>query len=175
MKIRPRAEFEETVTYNYANPCSNPARKRNQTQRLSRSLPGRRPPRHAVCSLAIVGPGIYPRDAHLPALAHLQERFELAAIFSRSESSARALAEHWHSLTAAAGHETMENFPSRQSTPELFTDLAALFTAHDDIEAVDIALPIPVQPPVVAQALAAGKHVVAEAHRPHTHRGTVID
>jgi len=111
--------------------------------------------------LAMVGAGIYPRDAHLPALAHLQERFELAAIFSRSESSARALAEHWHSLTAAAGHETGANFPSRQSTPELFTDLAALF-ARDDIEAVDIALPIPVQAPVVAQALAAGKHVVSE-------------
>jgi predicted dehydrogenase len=111
--------------------------------------------------LAMVGAGIYPRDAHLPALAHLQERFELAAIFSRSESSARALAEHWHSLTAAAGHETGANSPSRQSTPELFTDLAALF-ARDDIEAVDIALPIPVQAPVVAQALAAGKHVVSE-------------
>ena len=52
--------------------------------------------------LAMVGAGIYPRDAHLPALARLQERFELAAVFSRSESSARALAEHWHTLTAAA-------------------------------------------------------------------------
>ena len=113
--------------------------------------------------LAMVGAGIYSRDAHLPALARLQERFELAAIYSRSESSARALAEHWHTLTAAAavGRETGEAPPSSFSAPELFTDLAALF-ARDDIEAVDIALPIPVQTPVVAQALAAGKHVVSE-------------
>jgi predicted dehydrogenase len=111
--------------------------------------------------LAMVGAGIYPRDAHLPALARLQDRFELAAIFSRSEASARALAEHWHTLTAAAGHETGAASPTGQSTPELFTDLTALF-ARADIEAVDIALPIPVQAPIVAQALAAGKHVVSE-------------
>jgi predicted dehydrogenase len=112
--------------------------------------------------LAMVGAGIYPRDAHLPALARLQERFELAAIFSRSESSAHALAEYWHTLAAAAGgHETGETPPAPISGPELFTDLAALF-AREEIEAVDIALPIPVQAPVVAQALAAGKHVVSE-------------
>ncbi|MFN8467982.1 MAG: Gfo/Idh/MocA family oxidoreductase [Caldilineaceae bacterium] len=112
--------------------------------------------------LAMVGAGIYTRDAHLPALARLQERFELAAIFSRSESSAQALAEHWQTLiTAGAGHETGLASPVSTSAPELFTDLAALF-ARGDIEAVDIALPIPVQAPIVAQALAAGKHVVSE-------------
>jgi predicted dehydrogenase len=111
--------------------------------------------------LAVVGAGIYPRDAHLPALARLQERFELAAIFSRSESSARALAERWHSLTAAADHGAGVTSPDPVPAPELFTDLAALF-ARNDIEAVDIALPIPVQAPVVAQALAAGKHVISE-------------
>ncbi len=111
----------------------------------------------------MIGAGIYTRDAHLPALARLQERFELAAIFSRSASSAHALAEHWHTLaaTAAPGHETGVTPPAGSSAPELFTDLAALL-ARDDIEAVDIALPIPVQAPVVAQALAAGKHVVSE-------------
>ncbi len=112
--------------------------------------------------LAMVGAGIYTRDAHLPALARLQERFELAAIFSRSESSAQALAEHWQTLiTAAASHETGLTSPASASAPELFTDLAALF-ARADIEAVDIALPIPVQAPIVAQALAAGKHVISE-------------
>ena len=111
--------------------------------------------------IAMVGAGIYTRDAHLPALARLQERFELAAIFSRSESSARALAEHWHALTAAAGHEAGAAPPAGPSAPELFTDFAALL-ARDDIAAVDIALPIPVQAPIVAQALAAGKHVVSE-------------
>src|SRR5512139_3981212 len=90
--------------------------------------------------LAMIGAGIYTRDAHLPALARLQEHFELAAIFSRSESSARALAELWHSLAAAAsiGHVTGVKVSASLTAPELFTDLAALL-ARDDIEAVDIA------------------------------------
>lgn len=111
--------------------------------------------------LAMVGAGIYPRDAHLPALARLQERFELAAIFSRSESSALALAEHWQPLAASAGQGAGAPAPAPIAAPELFTDLAALL-ARDDIDAVDIALPIPVQVPLVAQALAAGKHVISE-------------
>ena len=69
------------------------------------------------------------------------------AIYSRSESSARALADHWATLT--------------NSSPELFTDLPTLL-ARDDIEALDIVLPIPIQADIVAQALVAGKHVVSE-------------
>ena len=113
--------------------------------------------------IAMVGAGIYTRDAHLPALARLQDRFELVAIFSRSDASVRALAEHWLALAAAAsaGHDSDVAPSAGVAAPELFTDLAALL-ARDDIEAVDIALPIPVQAPVVAQALAAGKHVVSE-------------
>ncbi len=97
--------------------------------------------------LAVVGAGIYARDAHLPSLARLQDRFDLVAIYSRSESSARALADHWATLT--------------HSSPELFTDLPTLL-ARDDIEALDIVLPIPIQTDIVAQALVAGKHVVSE-------------
>ena len=125
--------------------------------------------------IAMVGAGIYPRDAHLPALARLQDRFEFAAIFSRSEPSARALAEHWHSLTAAAGHEAGANSPSSQSTPELFTDLAALF-ARDDI---DSGRHRPSHPrpgsgsgPGFSRRQTCSQR---EAHRPHARRGAVID
>jgi predicted dehydrogenase len=110
--------------------------------------------------LALVGAGIYARDAHLPALAGLQDRFDLVAIYSRSESSARALADHWHTLCGATVVTASPSHPLTLS-PDLTTDLPALL-ARDDIDAVDIVLPIPVQVEVVAQALAAGKHVVSE-------------
>jgi predicted dehydrogenase len=110
--------------------------------------------------LAIVGAGIYARDAHLPALVRLQDRFDLVAIYSRSASSARALADHWRTLCGATVVTASPSHPLTLS-PELTTDLSALL-ARDDIDAVDIVLPIPVQVEVVAQALAAGKHVVSE-------------
>lgn len=103
--------------------------------------------------LAMIGAGIYARDAHLPALARLREQFELAAIYSRSLSSAAALAAHWQRLEGQR--------PADVTRPDLSTDLAALLS-RDDIDAVAIVLPIPVQVEVVAQALAAGKHVISE-------------
>ncbi len=93
--------------------------------------------------LALLGAGIFARDAHLPALQGLEDVFEVTAIWSRSEGSARALAERVnHPVT-------------------LYTDMEALL-ASPDIEAVDVILPIGVQPVVIAAALAAGKHVLSE-------------
>lgn len=97
--------------------------------------------------LALIGAGIYARDAYVPALSRLQAPFDLAAIWSRSDASAAALADRWRSLT--------------QLPVETATDLDALLS-RQDIDAVAIALPIPAQPAVVAQALAAGKHVSSE-------------
>ena len=93
--------------------------------------------------LAMIGAGIYARDAHAPALAQLADHFQVVAVCARSHASADALA-------ARFGNEV-----------ERCTDVAALL-ARDDIEAVDILLPIDAQAPVVAQALAAGKHVISE-------------
>ncbi len=93
--------------------------------------------------IALVGAGIFVRDAHLPSLLRLPERFQIVAIYSRQEATAAALAQQIP-------------YPV-----ELYTDLAALL-ARDDIEAVDVALPIPVMPGVVARCLAAGKHVISE-------------
>jgi predicted dehydrogenase len=93
--------------------------------------------------LAMIGAGIYARDAHAPALLRLRDRFEVAAVCARSLASADALAGQFGADVART------------------TDVTALL-ARDDIEAVDILLPIAIQAPVVAQALAAGKHVISE-------------
>lgn len=93
--------------------------------------------------LALVGAGIFMRDAHVPALQQIAPQFEIVAVHSRTLESASALA---HQL----GPEV-----------EATNDLAGLL-ARADIEAVDIVLPIPSQPEVLHQALAAGKHVISE-------------
>ena len=102
--------------------------------------------------LALIGAGIFARDAHLPALNRRQDQFDLVAIYSRTQASAEALAEHWRALHSS------DVSPAQVETT---TDFPALL-ARSDIEAVDIVLPIPVQAAAVAQALAAGKHVISE-------------
>ena len=93
--------------------------------------------------LAIVGAGVFARDAYAPALLRLRDHFEVVAVCARTQASASALA-------ARIGGAVMCD-----------TDVAALL-ARDDIEAVALVLPIDVQPAIVAQALAAGKHVISE-------------
>lgn len=93
--------------------------------------------------LAILGSGIFARDAHLPALKKLADQFDIVAIYSRSEANARALA-------AEAPHPL-----------DIYTDMAPVL-ARPDVDAVDIILPIAVQPAVVEAALRAGKHVISE-------------
>lgn len=93
--------------------------------------------------LALVGAGIFARDAHLPSLRNLRDHFAITAIYSRTAATAQALA-------AEIGPDV-----------KIYTDLTALLMAPD-IDAVDVVLPIPVMPPVVAQALASGKHVISE-------------
>ena len=93
--------------------------------------------------LALLGAGIFARDAHLPSLRKLRDRFEIVAVYSRTAATAQTLAT--------------EIGP----TVQVYTDLAELLMAPD-IDAVDVVLPIPVMPPMVAQALASGKHVISE-------------
>ncbi len=93
--------------------------------------------------LALIGAGIFARDVHLPALQALGQTFEIVAVYSRTQSNAAALASQ---------------LPG-QVDP--YTDLSALL-AREDIEAVDIVLPLDVMPPVVEMALQTGKHVFSE-------------
>lgn len=93
--------------------------------------------------LALVGAGIFARDAYVPSLLRLGDQFELAAIYSRTAATAEQLAQQIP-------------YPVR-----IFTDYAALL-GDPAIDAVAIILPIPVMTPFVEQALASGKHVLSE-------------
>ncbi len=93
--------------------------------------------------LALVGTGLFAQDAHLPALQALGDRFQIAAVYSRTRANAEALAAQ---------------IPG---SPQIYTDLDALL-ANDDVEAVDVILPIEVLPDAVEKSLRAGKQVVSE-------------
>ena len=93
--------------------------------------------------LALIGAGVFARDVHVPALRALENTFNIVAVYSRSAASAMALAGQ---------------LPGQVNT---YTDLRALL-ARDDIEVVDILLPISVMPEAVELALRAGKHIISE-------------
>lgn len=97
--------------------------------------------------IALAGAGIFARNAHLPALLAQTDAFEIVAVWSRTEANASALAQSIGEQTGAV--------------PTVETELDALLV-RTDVEAVDIVLPIDVQPEVVRRALAAGKHVLSE-------------
>ncbi len=97
----------------------------------------------APIRLALLGSGIFAREQHLRALKGLAEQFEVVAIYSHSLANAAALAKTLPEAVAA------------------YDDLGAVL-ARTDVDAVDIVLPIAVQPAVVEAALRAGKHVISE-------------
>lgn len=93
--------------------------------------------------LGIIGAGLFARDVHLPVLQELSDRFAIVAVCSRTPESTGKMA-------------ALLDQPVDQ-----LHDVDALL-ARDDIDAVDLALPIGVLPEVVKKALAAGKHVISE-------------
>jgi predicted dehydrogenase len=93
--------------------------------------------------VALIGAGVFARDAHLPSLLRHPDALHIAAVFSRRLANAQALAR---------------DIPY----PVDSTDDLAVLLARPDIDAVAVLLPIPAMPAVIAQALAAGKHVLSE-------------
>lgn len=93
--------------------------------------------------LALIGAGIFAQDAHVPSILRQRPLFDIVAVYSRTRAKADALAA---------------NLPG---VVETTTDLTALLQ-RDDIEALDVLLPIDVMPAVVEQALRSGKHVLSE-------------
>jgi predicted dehydrogenase len=93
--------------------------------------------------IALLGAGIFARDAHLPALKNLTDRFEIVAVYSRTRATAEAL------------------LADMATPPDIYTDAAEILR-RDDIQAIDVLLPIDLLPSAVDMALAAGKHVVSE-------------
>jgi predicted dehydrogenase len=98
---------------------------------------------HQPIRLALIGAGVFARDAHLPSLLRHPNQFEIVAIYSRTLSTAQVLAQQ---IPYAV---------------ELYTELEPLL-ARPDIEAVEVLLPITALPAAVRQALKAGKHVLSE-------------
>lgn len=93
--------------------------------------------------MGLIGAGIYARDAHVPAVKSLGDTYEIAAIYSRTRENAESLAKE---------------LPNEAS---IYTDVSQLL-AREDIEVVDILLPIGMMAAVVEQALKSGKHVISE-------------
>ncbi|KAI5840259.1 hypothetical protein DFP73DRAFT_559349 [Morchella snyderi] len=102
----------------------------------------------APIGIAILGSGNFVRNQHKPAVEACTN-FSLKAIYSRSKASASALLAESsnveiYSDDSGAGH-----------------DLDALL-AREDIHAIIIALPIPLQPEIIKKCLLASKHVLSE-------------
>ncbi len=93
--------------------------------------------------LAIVGAGLFARDAYLPALSNLTEQFEIVAVCSRSIDSAKRLAE---------------SIPGKVDALDDYTALLD----RSDIEALCLLVPIAAMASMIEVALAAGKHVISE-------------
>ncbi len=96
-----------------------------------------------VVRLGLIGAGTFVRKAHVPSLLNLQDSIQVVAVCSRTRASAEAVAA------------------MLPGEPDVYTDIAEVL-ARPDIDAVDVALPIPMMPDVVEQALAQGKHVISE-------------
>ncbi|KIO22407.1 hypothetical protein M407DRAFT_118073 [Tulasnella calospora MUT 4182] len=109
-------------------------------------------------SVAILGAGIWAKEADLPAIAALQSAqvpIKVEAVYSRSTSSASALAEAaQQTLKLNSGLTVYSDAPDREGLDELL--------ARSDIQAVIVVLPLGQQPEIVIKALKAGKHVLSE-------------
>ncbi|KAJ6581883.1 hypothetical protein B0H19DRAFT_1116840 [Mycena capillaripes] len=122
---------------------------------------GRRPfrttiePMPSTSGIAILGAGIFAKEAHLPALLALgSDAPPLLAVYSRSEKSS-------HEFSDAAAAALGGPAPAIYHDGDSAMDLDALL-ARDDITAVIVVLPITLQPSIILKALAAGKHVLSE-------------
>ncbi len=94
--------------------------------------------------LGVIGTGLAIEQLHWPALRQMPERFSIVAFANHS----RTKAEHFAGYSGAS----MDGYAAD------YHDLLR----RDDVEAVLIALPIPLNLPVTREALAAGKHVICE-------------
>ncbi|EJD41563.1 NAD(P)-binding protein [Auricularia subglabra TFB-10046 SS5] len=106
-------------------------------------------------TIAVLGAGLFAKEAHLPAIAALGDKVKLAAVYSRSQSSAASLAELASSVLKLDAPVAVYHDGDPQA------NLDALL-ARPDIDAVAVVLPIAQQPDVILKSLEAGKHVLSE-------------
>jgi predicted dehydrogenase len=93
--------------------------------------------------LAVIGAGIFARDAHIPAILAAGEAYQIKVICARTQESAQRLAGQ---------------IPYAVETS---TDVDAVL-ARPDIDAVDIVVPIAELPTLIEKALMHGKHIISE-------------
>ena len=94
--------------------------------------------------LGIIGTGLAVEKLHWPALLRLTAQFHVTAFTNRSRGKA-------------------EYFARYSGTPmDRFVPTDEELLARDDVDAVLISLPIPLNLPLTEAALAAGKHVICE-------------
>jgi len=94
--------------------------------------------------LGVIGTGLAVEQLHWPALVRMPERFTIAAFANHSRPKAERFAAY-----------------SGASMADYHADYHDLLR-RDDVEAVLISLPIPLNYPVTRDCLAAGKHVICE-------------
>ncbi len=94
--------------------------------------------------LGVIGTGLAVEQLHWPALVRMPERFTIAAFANHSRPKAERFADY-----------------SGASITDYHEDYHDLLR-RDDVEAVLISLPIPLNYPVTRDCLAAGKHVICE-------------
>lgn len=93
--------------------------------------------------------------AYIPALKALSVRPTLKAIYSRSDESARTLAEVAHKELGLTDPPTLYHDADPNASLDTLLN-------RSDIDAVIVVLPITLQPAVIIKALKAGKHVLSE-------------
>ncbi|KAG8906589.1 hypothetical protein FRB99_006544 [Tulasnella sp. 403] len=106
--------------------------------------------------VAILGAGIFAREAHLPAIAVLAEatKLRLQAVWSRSQASASNLGRLASETLELPSTFTVYSDESGEGLDDLLS--------RSDVDAVIVVLPIPQQPEIIIKALKAGKHVLSE-------------
>ncbi|KAF9652272.1 NAD(P)-binding protein [Thelephora ganbajun] len=109
-----------------------------------------------MVSVAILGAGIFAKEAHIPGLATLGDQIIVKAIYSRSEKSSRDLAAF---VKTTLGSTVVDPSIYHDADPQNSIDA---LLARSDIDAVIVVLLITKQPEVILKALAAGKHVLSE-------------
>ncbi|KAJ3039603.1 hypothetical protein HDV00_012060 [Rhizophlyctis rosea] len=105
-------------------------------------------------NIALLGAGIFAKEAHLPVIISNPGVFRLVAVYSKSEASAQNVVS-----LIPQGHPHPKPQVYHDAAPT--NNLDALLV-HSEIKAVIVALPILIQPKVITSALAAGKHVLSE-------------
>jgi len=102
-----------------------------------------------MLTVALLGGGIFARDAHIPALNDLasKNRVRVHAVYSRTEQSAL---------------QAKERLKDNTHVKIYWGDSLSAILNDKEIQSVVVCLPIDIQPSVILSALKAGKHVFSE-------------